>query len=104
MPGSTRSYAGRGNPTTALLIVEVSETTLAFDRRHKASLYAAAGIADYWIVNLVQRQLEVYRSPVSDAAQLFGFGYSSRTILDAGDAVAPLAAPKANVAVADLLP
>ena len=67
-------------------------------------MYAAAGIADYWIVNLVQRQLEVYRRPVADPAETFGFRYSSRKILDPGDTVAPLAARKARVAVADLFP
>ena len=104
VPGSTRSYAGRSNPTTAMLIVEVSETSLAYDRGRKASLYASVGIGDYWILNLVQRQLEIYRDPAVDAAQMFGFKYAVRTILDPGDTVAPLAAPKALVAVADLLP
>jgi Uma2 family endonuclease len=90
--------------TSALLVVEVSESTLAYDRGGKANLYAAGGIADYWIVNLVQRQLEVHRNPVADATQPFGFRYADRTIHDPGDAVAPLAAPNAPVAVADLLP
>jgi Uma2 family endonuclease len=101
--GSPRG-AGRAYQTTALLVVEVSDSSLAFDRNAKASLYAAAGIADYWIVNLVQRQLEVHRNPVADATTLFGCRYADRTIHDPGDAVAPLAAPQAAVAVADLLP
>jgi Uma2 family endonuclease len=45
--------------TSALLVVEVSESTLAFDRGRKANLYAAGSIADYWVVNLIARQLEV---------------------------------------------
>lgn len=90
-------------PTSALLIVEVAESTLAYDRIHKMSLYAAGGIADYWIVNLVQHQLEVYRDPVADSTQLFGFRYNSRTILDPPDTVSPLAA-QASITVADLLP
>jgi Uma2 family endonuclease len=98
----------QGAPRTisrsAVLIVEVSDTTVAYDRYHKASLYAAGGISDYWIVNLVQRQLEVYRDPVADSTQLFGFRYNSRTILDPPDTVAPLAAPQAHITVADLLP
>ncbi len=89
---------------SALLVVEVSDTTLAYDRNYKSSLYAAGGIADYWIVNLVQRQLEVYRDPVADSTQLFGFRYNSRTILDPSDKVSPLAAPQASITVADLLP
>jgi Uma2 family endonuclease len=103
IPGGLRG-AGRTIPTTALLVAEVSDSSLSYDRSTKASLYAAAGIADYWIVNLVQRQLEVYRDPVADAAQPFGFRYGQRTILDPADRVAPLAAPQASVAVADLLP
>src|SRR5262249_25072776 len=62
--GSPRN-ASPDNPTTALLLVEVSETTLAYDRSTKASLYARAGIADYWIVNLVDRQVGVLRNPRS---------------------------------------
>ncbi|MCH7686831.1 MAG: Uma2 family endonuclease [Planctomycetes bacterium] len=92
------------HPTTALLIVEVSRTTLAFDRRDKASLYAKAGIADYWIVNLIDRQLEVYRNPNPDENQPYGFGYSEKTILKADDSITPLAAPESPIPVADLLP
>jgi Uma2 family endonuclease len=98
------SGARRTVPTSALLVVEVSDSSLVFDRSRKGSLYAAAAIADYWIVNLIDRQLEIYRGPVADATQAFGFSYSDRTILDPADAVAPLAAPNAMVAVTDLLP
>jgi Uma2 family endonuclease len=58
-----REDFGQAHPTSAVLIVEISDSTLAYDRRRKGSLYARAGVADYWIVNLVQRQLEVYRAP-----------------------------------------
>src|SRR5205823_6281474 len=103
-PGTPRDYVTRDTPSTAPLVVEVSEASLEFDRDIKGSLYAAASITDYWIVNLVQRQLEVYRGPVADPAQPLGFRYASRTVLDPGDSVSPLAAPRAGVAVADLLP
>lgn len=92
------------NPTSALLIVEVSNTTLAYDRGRKRSVYAAAGIADYWIVNLVDGQLEVYRTPVPDSTQPVSFGYASTTTLLPGATVTPLAAPQARIAVADLIP
>lgn len=100
------SYRGAGKTiaTSALLVVEVSESTLSDDRNYMSHLYAAGGIADYWIVNLVQRQVEVYRDPVADSTQLFGFRYNSRTILDPPDTVSPLAAPQASITVADLLP
>jgi Uma2 family endonuclease len=66
------------HPKTALLIVEVSQTALGFDRNEKASLYAKAGIADYWIVNLIDRQLEVFRNPNPDENHPYGFGYSEK--------------------------
>jgi Uma2 family endonuclease len=102
VPGSPRDYTE--HPTSALLLVEVSETTLAYDRGRKGSLYAAAGIQDYWIVNLVNRQLEVYRDPVPDPNEPSGFRYNTRTDFIAGQSATPLAAPAATVAVADLLP
>jgi len=92
------------HPATALLVVEVSESTLAYDRTRKASLYARAGIADYWIVNLAERCLEVYREPRADTAQSYGFGYGAFVSRAAGDSVAPLHLPGARIAVADLLP
>jgi Uma2 family endonuclease len=102
--GNMRDHNTANNPTTALLITEVSETTLWYDRRRKSSLYARAGIMDYWIVNLVDHQLEVYRSPVADTTQRYGFGYADTTILKATDYVTPVAAAHAKIAVADLLP
>ncbi len=105
VPGNKRAYIGqRDNPTAALLIVEVSDTTLSEDRNRKASLYAASGIADYWILNIPDRQFEIRRGPKPDATQDFGFGYSTLTTLAAGDFASPLAARTARIAVADLLP
>jgi Uma2 family endonuclease len=92
------------HPTTALLIVEVSDTSLAFDREYKGSLYARVGIADYWIVNLVDRQLEVYRQPVSDLQQPYGHRYAETVILKDPALVRPLTAPAVALAVADLVP
>ena len=100
--GNVRNFIERGL-TEAALIVEVSDTTYLYDRREKASLYASAGIQDYWIVRLKTRQLEVYRQPQPDDAQPFGFGYSEKTVYDSGAVVLPLAAPN-PVAVSALLP
>ena len=94
----------RTYPTTALLIVEVSETTLADDRARKASLYAAARIADYWIVNLVDAVLEVRRDPRVDATAEFGMSYGSLATLQRSDDVSPLAMPSARIAVDALFP
>jgi Uma2 family endonuclease len=95
---------GTAHPTTAVLIVEVSDTTLAYDRGRKGSLYASVGIADYWIVNLVTPQVEVYRDPVPDPAQPFGFRYAQRVEHRPGDHITPLAVPGVTIPVVDLLP
>jgi Uma2 family endonuclease len=101
--GNVRDYKN-AHPTTAALIVEVADTSLLYDRTVKASLYAKAGIGEYWIVNLVDNQLEVYRHPALMPEQIYGFGYTSITILTATETIAPHAAPHATVAVAELLP
>ena len=101
--GSPRDYL-TGHPTTSPLVVEVSESSLRFDQNTKGSLYAAAGLQEYWIVNLVDRQLEVYRKPIPDANEPHGFVYDDVTFLGPADFVTPLARPHAKIAVADLLP
>ena len=91
------------HPTAAVLIVEVSNSSLAIDRTEKAGLYASAGIEDYWIVNLVDGVLEVHRDPVADQQQPFGHTYRSVRTLQPTDAVSPLASPDAAILVRDLL-
>jgi hypothetical protein len=91
-------------PKTAHLVVEVSDSTLAYDRHTKSSLYAAAGISEFWIVNLVHRQLEVHRGPKSDLQAEHGWSYGDCFVLKPTDHVAPLAHPQAQILVADLLP
>lgn len=104
VPGNPRDFKSNDNPTTALLIVEVSETTLRFDTGAKASLYAKAGILDYWVLNLRQNRLEIRRQPVADPTQKYGWGYSSVDLLSPGESASPLALPAANISVRDLLP
>ena len=98
------AQADRTLPSRPELIVEVSESSLTFDRREKASLYARARVEDYWIVNLVSRVLEVYREPVADARAPYGWRYASARTLTAVDVVFPLSAPLARIAITDLLP
>jgi Uma2 family endonuclease len=86
-------------PATAELVVEVADSTLAFDRGRKAALYARAGIPEYWILNLPERLLEVHRRPDQDSGQ-----YQEIVRLDEAAVVSPLAAPAATIAVRDLLP
>ncbi len=76
---------------------------MEFDRKDKASLYARAGIEDYWVVNLAGRTVEVYRDPIADDSSRFGFRYADKAIFTDKDRIKPLAAT-ADVAVADLLP
>jgi Uma2 family endonuclease len=92
------------HPTTAVLIVEISDTTLAYDRGRKASLYASRGIRDYWIVNLIDRVVEVRRKASADPDAPFGHSYSETTIYRPGESISPLGARRAKVRVADLLP
>jgi Uma2 family endonuclease len=99
--GSPRDFA-QSHPTTAALVVEVSDTTLAVDSTEKAEDYAAAGVPEYWIVDLNGRRLHVLRDPAPHPAG--GHSYRTQVTLGPGDAVSPLAVPAASVAVADLLP
>ena len=103
VPGSPDDYA-RAHPSRAVLTVEVAQSSLALDRRHKGSLYARAGLADYWVLNLVDRVLEVYRAPVEDSAAPFGWRYAEREVFDAFARVTPLAAPQSSLSVSQLLP
>ena len=91
------------HPGVLVLAVEVAESSLSFDRERKGSLYARAGVPDYWIVNLVDRVVEVYRDPTPDPAAAFGWRYRSVQRLTAPATVALFRLPSAAVAVADLL-
>ena len=101
--GELRDYV-RAHPADPVLVVEVALTSVNFDREHKASLYARAGRPEYWIVNLVDRVLEVRREPAPSPSAPYGWDYSTVEVLRPGDSVRPLAAPTAQIAVADLLP
>jgi Uma2 family endonuclease len=96
VPGSLRDYAHR-HPDSALLIVEVADTSLGYDQSSKAIAYARNRIQEYWILNLRDRALEVYRGPGLQ-------GYREQLLLDAGGQIAPLMAPACLIPVRDLLP
>ncbi len=84
-------------PEDTLLIVEVADTSLRYDRRIKAPLYSAASIADYWIVNLAERQIEVYREPRPTG------GYRTMTIYSPGNTLSPLAFADVILGVDEIL-
>jgi Uma2 family endonuclease len=99
-PGAYRE----AHPSHAVLIVEIAESSYRTDREHKAGLYARAGIADYWIVDLVHNTLEVHRQPEVSPAAPFGWRYGCVETRRPPATVTPLVAPGAFIAVADLLP
>ncbi len=99
--GTIRDYAD-AHPKSAVLLVEVSSSTLRFDREEKAELYAENNIGEYWIVNLKQRRLEVHRRPQKE--KNLGFFYSQVIVVSEDESISPLAKPKAKINVADILP
>ncbi len=85
-----QDYFQHPEPASILLIIEVAESSLDYDRGEKATFYAEAGISEYWIVNLIEQQIEVYRSPS-------GGVYQEKSIHRGDDAVHPLALPGASL-------
>ena len=83
-------------PADVFLLIEVSDTTLDRDQDAKIPAYGRAGIPEVWIVNLVDLTVEIYREPHFT-------GYSSKTVLRAGDQAKPQAFPDVAVDVAELL-
>lgn len=79
-----------------LLVIEVSDTSLRFDRVTKSRLYARHGIPEYWIVNVVEEVVEVHLEPAGDA-------WASRTVHGAGAVLRPRALPGVTVALDELL-
>jgi Uma2 family endonuclease len=94
--GSPRDYRD-AHPDRALLICEVSDTTLAYDRGRKLAAYARAGVPEYWILDLNSETLEVFRQPENG-------GYSVSLALRADDRVAPLERSTRALPVGELLP
>jgi len=101
VPGRPGDYTD-AHPARPALAIEVAESSLSFDRERKGSLYARAGVQDYWVVNLVDRVLEVYRGPEPDPGAPFGWRYRSVTRVKAPATIALLAVPSCQIAVADL--
>lgn len=91
----------RDHPSTALFVIEVADSSLRLDRR-KAKIYAGAAVQEYWIVNLTQRCIEIYRNATPDAAGTPS--YPPPILANEKDVIFPLAVPTASVKVADLLP
>jgi Uma2 family endonuclease len=99
-PGDYQDF----HPARPALAIEVAESSVRFDQERKGSLYARAGVEDYWILNLIDRVLEVHRDPEPDPSAAFGWRYRSVVRLAPPAHVAPLAFADRVLAVADLLP
>jgi len=84
-------------PEDVLLLLEVADSTLAYDRRVKLPLYAAAGIPESWLMDLRDDVIEVHTDPSSD-------GYRAMRRYRAGDTIAPIAFPELLVPVSQLIP
>lgn len=105
VPGNARTY--RDSPTApsaadALIVVEVADSTVDQDITEKAELYATAGIADYWVLDVENERLLVFRDPRPIPAG--GQSYRTCLRLVSGDTISLLAVPNTPIPVADLLP
>jgi len=94
--GSPRDYL-QDHPDSAMLVVEVADSTLSHDRERKKHVYARNAIPEYWIVDVGAGRVEVYRYPAGD-------DYASKATCTRGDRIQPLAARGVAVAVGDILP
>jgi Uma2 family endonuclease len=79
------------------LVVEVSDSTLSFDLRTKAALYARAQIVEYWVLDIAGRRLIVHRNPEAGR-------YTSVVAYGAEETASPLAAPESCLRIKDVLP
>jgi len=103
VPGSIRDYATR-QATTAILVVEIADSSLSFDRGPKSNLYAAANVQEYWVLDVNGRQLFIYREPVADVDAPRGWRYTTMQTFAETERVSPLVAPQASVLLSELLP
>lgn len=93
----------RRHDIPAYLVIEVAQTSLRYDRREKASLYAKMGVKEYWILNVVDRVLERHLEPEADEAAPYGFSYRDRTVLSELESVKARYLEGPELAVAELL-
>ena len=92
------------HPKTAELVIEIANASVNYDRKNKGSLYAKAQIPEFWLINLIDKCVEVFRKPVKAKDQIFGYKYSSCQILRSGETISPLFLPGMKITVKELLP
>jgi Uma2 family endonuclease len=103
VPGIPEDYLN-AHPSVPPLVIEVADTSLGFDRQVKGSLYARGRVQDYWIVNVTDRVVEIYRQPHPDPSAAWEWSYRSARTARPTETLTPLALPEISVAVAALLP
>jgi Uma2 family endonuclease len=86
------------------IVIEISHKSYRKDSGPKLRQYASAGIRDYWIANLADRQIEVYRVPENPTRKRRDWRYAERKVYRSGDKVRLLEYPKITIAVDDILP
>ena len=91
------------HPNQADLVLELADSSLPFDRKTKASLYAKAGIPEYWVLNLKHQKVEVRTQPAENSEGPFDWDYSSLRVYSLGETVSPMFAPQAEFNVEELV-
>lgn len=103
VPGDIRDYSAV-KPTAAVFVIEVSDESLLMDMTTKAELYATAGVPEYWVLDVENRRLIVFRDPQPLPAGLGAVAYASHHTFGPAESVAPRLAPDASILVGELLP
>jgi Uma2 family endonuclease len=93
-----------GHPERPLLLVEIADSSYRIDHGYKAGLYARAGVAEYWIIDLTNEVLEVQREPERAPDTVLGWRYARVERLPRSATITPLAAPAVVMSVAELVP
>ncbi len=94
-PSSQLYQNGHPTPTDILLLIEVSDTTLKYDRQRKMPLYAREGITESWLVNLEAKQVEVYLNPTAA-------GYTKIKKATRNDTLIPSQLPQVKIPLAEI--
>ena len=95
-PASSRKHGAPTTPQRALLLIEVSSSSLRLDRKVKAPLYAEGGSPEYWIVDVAAARLEVFRAPVAGT-------WTEHFTLTASDTIRPVSFPEVEFPLGDFL-
>jgi Uma2 family endonuclease len=90
-------YAYGSDRSSLLQVIEVADSSLDYDRNVKTCLYADMRVPEYWLINLIDNVLEVYRDPS-------GGQFQSRQILEIGEKIVPLEWPDLEIEVSELIP